>query len=139
MPPLKTMKVIEPLSLVDNVVIEKSKYLLTFLEKTNYDNLMSFEEFLMELKIIEDEYIQLIQSTLKQPTIFLKQKPSHIWNNSFAKDMPNMWNTNIDAQYVLNAYIATSYCTSYMTKVDKSMTSAFRRIHKERERIESML
>ena len=44
-----------------------------------------------------------------------------------------MWNANTDAQYVLNAYDAASYCTSYMTKVDKSMTSAFRRIRKEHE------
>ena len=47
--------------------------------------------------------------------------------------MPVMWNENTDAQYVLNAYVAAPYCTSYMTKVDKSMTSAFRRIHKEHE------
>jgi hypothetical protein len=44
-----------------------------------------------------------------------------------------MWNANTDAQYVLNAYATTSYCTWYMTKVDKSMTSAFRRIQKEHE------
>jgi hypothetical protein len=45
-----------------------------------------------------------------------------------------MWNANIDAQYVLNTYAATSYCTAYMTKVDKSMTSAFRRIRREHEK-----
>jgi hypothetical protein len=95
---------------------------------------MSFEDFLTELNLIEDEYIQAIQCTLKQPTIFLKQKLSHIWNNSFSKDMPVMWNANTGAQYVLNAYVAASYCTSYMTKVDKSMTSAFIRIRKEHER-----
>jgi hypothetical protein len=50
--------------------------------------------------------------------------------------MPNLWNANTDAQYVLNAYVATSYCSSYMTKVDKSMTNAFRRIHKEHEKSE---
>jgi hypothetical protein len=48
--------------------------------------------------------------------------------------MPVMWKENIDAQYVLNGYDATSYCTSYMTKIDKSMTSAFRKICKEHER-----
>jgi ATP-dependent DNA helicase PIF1 len=45
-----------------------------------------------------------------------------------------MWKANTDVQYVLNAYATTSYCTSYMTKIDKSMTSAFRKIHKEHER-----
>ena len=48
--------------------------------------------------------------------------------------MSVMWKTNTDVQYMLNAYDATSYCTSYMTKVDKSTTSAFKRIHKEHER-----
>jgi hypothetical protein len=52
----------------------------------------------------------------------------------FFKDMSVMWNANTDVQYFLNAYVAASYCTSYMTKVDKSMTSAFIRIHKEHER-----
>ena len=45
-----------------------------------------------------------------------------------------MWNANIDEHYVFNAYAITSYCTSYMTKVDKSMTSAFRRIHREHKK-----
>jgi hypothetical protein len=34
----------------------------------------------------------------------------------------------------MNAYAATSYYTSYMMKIDKSMTSAFRKICKEHER-----
>jgi hypothetical protein len=84
----------------------------------------------------EHQYIQLIQCKLKQPTVFLKRKPSHIWNNSFAKDMPALWNANTDAQYILNAYAAASYCSSYMTKADKSMTTAFRKIRKEHERSE---
>ena len=45
-----------------------------------------------------------------------------------------MWNANEDAQDVLNSYAAASYCTSYMTKVEKPMTSAFRRIHREHEK-----
>jgi len=53
--------------------------------------------------------------------------------------MTNIWNANIDAQFVLNAYATTSYYNSYMTKVDKSMTNAFIRIHKEHEKTELML
>jgi hypothetical protein len=131
---MRTTRIIEPITLEDNVLIEKSKSLFTFLEQRDFDDLMSFEDFLVELNLTEDEYIQVIQSTLKQPTIFLKRKLSHIWNNGFSKDMPNMWNANTDVQFVLNAYVVTSYCTSYMTKVDRSMTSAFRRIHREHEK-----
>ena len=66
--------------------------------------------------------------------VFLQRKPSEIWNNSFAYNMPHLWNENKDAQYVLNAYVVASYCTSYMTKVDRSKTNAFKRIRKEHEK-----
>jgi hypothetical protein len=48
--------------------------------------------------------------------------------------------SNTNAQYVLNAYAATLYYSSYMKKVDKYMTSAFRRILREHEtsRIDAM-
>jgi exonuclease III len=136
MPPMKNTTVLEPISSLDNALADKSRSLFTSLDKKNYDSEMTFEDFLVEMDLAEHQYIQLIQCKLKQPTIFLKRKPSHIWNNSFAKDMPALWNANTDAQYVLNAYAAASYCSSYMTKVDKSMTNAFRKIRKEHERSE---
>ncbi len=34
-----------------------------------------------------------------------------------------MWFANIDIQFILDPYAAITYCTSYMTKIDKSITS----------------
>ena len=96
-PPMRTTRIIEPLILEENVVIKKSKSWFAFLEQLDFDELMSFDEFLIELNITEDEYIQAIQSTLKRPTVFLKRKISHIWNNNFPKDMLVMWNENTTA------------------------------------------
>ena len=48
--------------------------------------------------------------------------------------MVSLWNANTYAQYILNAYAATSYCSSYTTKLDRSMTSAFKKIHIEHEK-----
>jgi hypothetical protein len=64
--------IIAPLSLEDNVFVEKSKSLFAFLEQGEFDELMSFNAFLTELNLSEDEYIQAIQCTLTQPTVFLK-------------------------------------------------------------------
>jgi hypothetical protein len=96
-PPMRAIRIIEPLSLVDNVVVEKSKSLFAFLEQGDFDELMSFNDFFTELYLSKDEHIQAIQCTLKQETLFLKRKISHIWNNNFFKDMPVMWNENTDA------------------------------------------
>jgi hypothetical protein len=87
---MRKKRIIEPLSLEDNVFVEKSRSLFAFLKQRDFDGLMSFDDFLIELNLTEDEYIQAIQCMLKQPTVFLKQKLSHIWNNNFSKDMPVM-------------------------------------------------
>jgi urocanate hydratase len=131
---MRDTRIIELVSLEENVVVEKSKSLFAFLEQGVFDEMMSFDAFLTQVNLSKDEYIQAIQCTLRQPTLFLKQKLSHIWNKSFSKDMPVMWKENTNAQYMLNAYVAASYCTSYMRKINKSMTSEFRKIHKEHER-----
>ena len=46
-------------------------------------------------------------------------------------DMPNLWKENIDVQCVLKEYVVAWYCSSCMTKVDKSMTNEFKMIHKD--------
>lgn len=71
--------------------------------------------------------------------VLLEQKPSQIWNKSFANNMPHLWNSKIDTQYVLNAYVAMSYCSSNMTKVDKSVTFSFKGYYKNMKREKSML
>jgi len=107
-PPMRTTRIVEPISLEDNVLIEKSKSLFAFLEQGDFDDLMSFQDFLEELNLIEANHIQCIQSTVKQPTIFPKWELLHIWNNCFSKYHPIMWIANTDAQYVLNSYATTS-------------------------------
>ena len=70
---MRTTRVIEPINLEDNVLIEKSKSLFAFLEQGDFDDLMSFKDFLGKLNLTKDEYILVIQSTLKQPTVFLNE------------------------------------------------------------------
>jgi hypothetical protein len=72
MPPMRMTIVLEPISLPEKSFDEKSKSLFAFLENFFYEILMSFKELLMEMKLVENEYIQLIHCTLKQLTIFLK-------------------------------------------------------------------
>jgi hypothetical protein len=67
------MKIIlEPIELADKVVDEKLKMLFSSLDQKNYENLITFEELLVEMGLAEDEYFLIIQCTLKKPTIFLK-------------------------------------------------------------------
>jgi hypothetical protein len=57
-----------------------------------------------------------------KPHIFLKQTPSNIRTNAFNIRASPLWFANMDIQFILNSYATPSYCTSYMTKIDKSIT-----------------
>lgn len=61
------------------------------------------------------------------------RKPSQIWNNSFARKISDLWKANTNAQFGLNAYVAAMYCSSYIAKVYKSMTYAFKRIRRDHQ------
>ncbi len=43
-----------------------------------------------------------------------------------------MWFANIDIQYILDPYAIVTYCTSYMTKIDKLITLELHYIIKKR-------
>jgi hypothetical protein len=69
---MRDTRIIEPVGLEDSVVVEKSKSLFSFLEQGGFDKMMSCDAFLTQVYLSEDEYIQAIQITLRQPTLFLK-------------------------------------------------------------------
>jgi hypothetical protein len=43
-----------------------------------------------------------------------------------------LWFANIDIQYILDPYAIVTYCTSYMTKIDKLITLELHYIIKKR-------
>ncbi len=76
----------------------------------------------MDLYVNEENYIFALWSTLQKPTLFLKHKVNDIQTNVFNIHERSIWEANVDAQYVLDPYFATTYCTSYFTKVNKYVT-----------------
>ena len=87
--------------------------------------------FLQDLQLTKHEYIDLIHSSLLHSVLLLKRNPCDVWINAFAKQIPQLWHANTDAQFILNAHAAATYCSSYMTKMDHSMTSAFKKIRED--------
>lgn len=62
----------------------------------------SFEEFLNELDLSYDEYINAIRSSLKSETIFLKRKVKDIKINVFNLNILELNKGNMDIQFILN-------------------------------------
>ncbi len=53
----------------------------------------------------------------------MKQILKNIKTNAFNIHDAHLWFANTNIQFILDPYVTTTYCTSYMTKINKSITS----------------
>ncbi len=56
-----------------------------------------------------------------------------ILKNDYVIKVVALWEANNDIQFILDPYIAASYCTSYFTKIDITITNKFQTIIKKCE------
>jgi len=81
-----------------------------------------------EIELFVDMYISCDVSLLPNPTQNAQQhqhthtckKKNHVVYN--IRDV-HLWFANINIWIILDPYAVATYCTSYMTKIDKSITS----------------
>ena len=92
---------------------------------------MSFALVLEELQVTRDEYIFLFPSLVTRLTLIHKRDPRNFWINDFAKEMPGLWKENTGAKYILDSYATTTHVISYIIKLDKTMTTDFKKIKEE--------
>lgn len=82
----------------------------------------TFEEFLEELDLSLEEYKQVVASSLRKVTLFLKREPNEVFINAYNKDILEVWQANMDIQFVLDEYAAASYITSYIMKSERGVS-----------------
>ncbi len=73
----------------------------------------------------EETYITAIQVIFLKLTFFLQRLCKNIRTNPFGIHVGNIWQANTYVQFIFDPYVATSYYTSYLTKIDKTMTKEF--------------
>jgi hypothetical protein len=124
--------VLEPLEHMEasmlSLLKDKAKEIFIYLKDLETGIELEFTDFLNKFRISEATYILALRSQLKRPQIFLARTVNNIRTNAFNKDIVNLWYANIDIQFILDPYAAATYCTSYMTKVDKSITTELKSI-----------
>jgi len=79
-------------------------------------------EYLKFLNLDENTYILSLKNELTKSHIFLKWIPKNIKINAFSICVTHLWFANTYIQFILDPYVAITYCTSYITKINKSIT-----------------
>ena len=70
---------------------------------------ITFEQLLINLKIIERNYYLAIQSSLGSSTIFLNRKPHELRVKNYNSACLSAWKTNMDIQFVPDVYACAMY------------------------------
>ncbi len=64
-------------------------------------------------------YIDSLYNKLTKPTLFLTREMKDIRTNAYAIKVAPLWEANTSTQFILDVG------TSYLTKIDKSITNEF--------------
>lgn len=86
--------------------------IFTKLQNMDLRNAISFSNFLQNISMDFKTYTMAIRYKLKRPTLFLERTPQNIRTNPFARQLAPLWNANMDAQFILDAYSKLLYFLS---------------------------
>ena len=133
LPATKTLISQPPLDGNDHM-IENAKSVLWTVQNTlttaNIRN-KSTQEFLQDMNLHVDTYMEALQISHRGPNIILKQNPQDVFINACNQDILSLWRGNVDLQYVINEIATVKYVCSYMTKGEKGMGETLKRVAKE--------
>ena len=100
-------------------ILEKAKCVI---ESENFDKTMSFEKFLTQVGVAENEYIKALSISSSGNILMLKRNPNEIYTNNYNPEMLRAWNANMDIQIALDPYAVITYVVSYVLKDETGMT-----------------
>lgn len=91
----------------------------------------SMDELLQKANVTEEELVKSLKIARKGKNIILKRSPKDTFTNGCSHDILQLWQANIDFQYVLDAYSTVMYVVGYMMKSEKAMGELLKRVAKE--------
>ena len=92
---------------------------------------ISFEQFLAELDLSEEGYVNTLRYYLKRPTVFLQRNLDEIRINAYNPIMLDLWKANLDLQYIIDPYACVMYVVSYIGKSQRGMSRILKDALKE--------
>ncbi|XP_033741835.1 uncharacterized protein LOC117328415 [Pecten maximus] len=122
LPPLPKTLILEPLDEDHEHLKKKYAEVQTKLNELKDVANMSFEEFLNEISMTQEQYILCIRSSLKAPKVFLKRKVCEARINPYMLPLLETWDANHDLQYVLDPYACAVYIVAYISKSQRGMS-----------------
>lgn len=125
--PMDKTRILLPLK--DNEITEQKRVecreLLTRVKELLNGDLISigsFEDMLDKVNCNLDDYILTVRSTLNCNKIMLRRLPKNARINGYNKKILTLMRSNMDIQYVLDAYACCGYVVDYINKPSRGIS-----------------
>ncbi|KAK3919183.1 Fumarate hydratase, mitochondrial [Frankliniella fusca] len=133
--PIRQTLIFTPLpnDIEDNIAKKYKGILFQIKEKLNDEKTLklNYNQFLESLGITEIKYFTVIRSTLRTPQIFIRRAPMDIFISSYSPKILTLMRSNMNLQFVLDAYGAACYIIDYINKSSRGMSKIMRDILQE--------
>ena len=86
------------------------------------------ETFLIDSNVDYEQYLNIIRSSIRRPTVFLRRNIKDIWTNPFNPWIANSLESNMDLQFVLEEYSCAAYVVEYINKSNRGMSNLHRHL-----------
>jgi hypothetical protein len=127
--PMDRTRILTP---IDYHTLFTENQLQTTLTKINelVENLpieiVTIEQFLDLAEVSMERYLASIQKSLKRPKIFLRRTPQQLKMNPYSEKIFALFQSNMDIQFVLDAYSCAMYIVDYINKSNRGMSKLIR-------------
>lgn len=105
----------------------KAAKLRKLLEEKHYDTL---GEFYIDNNITKAQYLDIIRSTLRRPTLMFKRDFTEIYTNTFNPWIAQTLGSNSDLQFILEEYSCAAYVVEYVNKSNRGISHLHRELMK---------
>lgn len=144
LPPMDKTRILQPLSAEELEKLKGDKEMMTKIRKFNEQlmkelehnalNIGSFEELLAKMNVDLDFYIFAIRATIKHAKIFLKRDPKNCRTNAYCKKILLLMKSNMDIQFVLDAFACIGYIVDYVNKSSRGLSRLLRQCVEDHKR-----
>ncbi|KAK3928382.1 ATP-dependent DNA helicase [Frankliniella fusca] len=128
--PMRKTRILKPLSIKSSKRNKKVfKRILKKIDKVKNKSSsleLTYSQFLKKIGINHNIYIKAIRSTLKKAQLFLQRHPCDMFVSPFSPKILQLMRSNVNIQFVFDAYGAACYIIDYINKSDRGVSNLLR-------------
>lgn len=131
--PIKETRILLPIATDDGrreQLKRRSSKIRDILETKAFE---SIDQFLDDCNCTYEYYLDVVRASINRPTILLRRSMTELWTNPFNPWIADVLRSNMDLQFIPEAFSCAAYVVEYVNKTNRGISSLHRDLVKLQE------